>query len=33
MHWEFIEIIVRKKENVIFHNYFFNMDISLAIPF
>ena len=33
IHGELIEIIVSKNENVIFHEYFLNMDISLTIPY
>ena len=33
MHREFTEIIVSKNENMIFHEYFLNMDISLTIPY
>ena len=33
MHGELTEIIVSKNENVIFHEYFLNMDISLTIPY
>ena len=31
MHYEITEIMVRKNENVIFHQHFFNIDISLPI--
>ena len=33
MHWEMTEIMVRKNENVIFHEHFFNMDISLPVSY
>ena len=33
MHGELTKIIVSKNENVIFHEYFLNMNISLTIPY
>ena len=32
MHWELAEIIVMKNKKSFFHDFFFNMDISLNIP-
>ena len=33
MHFEVTEIMVRKSENVIFHQHFLNIDISLPISY
>ena len=33
MHWEITEIMVRKNDNVIFHQHFLNIDISLPTSY
>ena len=32
MYWEFTEMMIGKNENLIFHELFLNMDISVNIP-
>ena len=32
IYWEFAKIEARKNENLFFHEYFLNIDISLNIP-